>query len=338
MAAQAIRRDIVVVGASAGGVDALQKLVGLLPPDFAGSVFVVLHIAPTGSALPSILGRATQLPVVAATDGETIQGGRIYVAPPDRHLVLEPERVRVIAGPRQNGHRPAIDPLFRTAAWSYGRRVAGVILSGVLDDGTLGCRSIKEYGGLTLVQEPREAIYSSMPQSAIDNDSPDLVAGVSELARVLVDLSNSDGHHPSGQEDADPPVLEVIEGERDRKTDGQISPFTCPECSGTLWEIEDGPLTRYRCRVGHSYSQGAMAAAHGTAVEAALWTALRTLEEHAALKNRLATRMAAKAPRTAKRLAGSAAAAEEHAAVLRQMLDGLQAPDETDEPVVGGVA
>jgi two-component system chemotaxis response regulator CheB len=190
MSAETIcRRDIVVVGASAGGVQALTRFVGWLGLGFAGAVFIVLHIAPGRSVLPGILGRRTELPVTHAVDGEPIDAGRIYVAPPDRHLLLESGRVRVVTGPRHDGHRPGIDPLFRTAAWAYGERVVGVLLSGMLDDGTLGLEAIKRDGGLSLVQDPKDALHSGMPQSAISHDPPDLVGTVDELARYVVALA-----------------------------------------------------------------------------------------------------------------------------------------------------
>lgn len=190
MSAETIcRRDVVVVGASAGGVEALTRFVGGLALGFGGAVFIVLHVAPGRSVLPSILGRRTELPVTHAVDEQLIEAGRIYVAPPDRHLLLEPGRVRVVTGPRQNGHRPGIDPLFQTAAWAYAERVVGVLLSGTLDDGTLGLEAIKRDGGLSLVQDPHDALYPGMPQSAISHDPPDLIGTVDDLAQFVVELA-----------------------------------------------------------------------------------------------------------------------------------------------------
>jgi two-component system chemotaxis response regulator CheB len=332
------RRDIVVVGASAGGVEALSRLIASLPADFPAAVFVVLHVSPGGSVLPAILGRAGRLPVTHAVDGEPIDEGRVYVAPPDRHLLVEPGRVRVIGGPRQNGHRPGIDPLFRTAAWAYGSRVVGVVLTGTLDDGALGCRSIKARGGVTLVQDPDEAAYGSMPENAIRYDQPDAVAPVDEIAETLIDLANGAGQTESEAAVDDPPPIEALEGDEERQTNGRVSPYVCPECSGTLWEIGEGAegLVRFRCRVGHAYSADTMDLAQGTAVETALWTALRALEERVQLKRMLAERVGKRSVAHARRLEHDAVVAEEQAAVVRSVLDDIHAPAPSEEPVVGG--
>lgn len=186
------RRDIVVIGASAGGVDALSGLVQRPPRDLGAAVFVVLHVSPSRtSVLPMILSRRGALPAEHPLDGSVIERGRIYVAPPDRHLVLEDSRIRVIPGPKQNGHRPAIDPLFRSAARTFRERVIGVILSGTLDDGTLGLRAVKKLGGVALVQDPEEALYPAMPNSAIVHAGPDRVGSIGELAQVIVDLAST---------------------------------------------------------------------------------------------------------------------------------------------------
>jgi two-component system chemotaxis response regulator CheB len=190
------RRDIVVVGASAGGVQALMRFVSGFPPGFPGAVFIVLHVAPARSVLPGILGRRTELPVAHAVDGDLIEAGRISVAPPDRHLLLEPGRVGVVTGPRENGHRPGIDPLFRTAARAYRERVVGVLLSGTLDDGTVGLEAVRHEGGLTLVQDPQDALYPGMPQSAISRQTPDLIGTVEELAQFVIALAAQGAEKP----------------------------------------------------------------------------------------------------------------------------------------------
>jgi two-component system chemotaxis response regulator CheB len=199
-------RDVVVIGASAGGVEALDQIVARLPGDLAAAVFVVLHIAPNGtSVLPSILTRRGALPAVHADDGDTFEHGRIYVAPPDHHLLLCAETIRVIRGPPEHGHRPAIDPLFRTAACTFGGRVVGVILSGVLDDGALGLGSVKEHGGRTLIQDPADALYGAMPQNAIDLVSPDAVLPAPELGAAIVEFT---------REEAPPPAAVPVDGSR----------------------------------------------------------------------------------------------------------------------------
>ncbi len=182
--------DIVVIGASAGGVEALGEIVAELPGDLVASIFVVLHIPPSGtSVLPAILMRRGELPASHAVDGEEIGHGHIYIAPPDHHLFLQSESVRVVRGPKENGYRPAIDPLFRSAAHSFGPRVVGVVLSGALDDGTAGLAVIKEAGGCTLVQDPVEALYPNMPSSAIECVTPDRVLRARELGHAIVDLA-----------------------------------------------------------------------------------------------------------------------------------------------------
>jgi two-component system, chemotaxis family, protein-glutamate methylesterase/glutaminase len=331
-------RDIVVVGASAGGVEALTRFVSAFPADLPAAVFVVLHVSPTGSVLPSILGRATPLPVAHAEDGQPIEHGRIYVAPPNFHMLVEEGRIRVTAGPRQNGHRPAIDPLFRTAAWAYGGRVVGVILSGVLDDGTLGCMSVAARGGLTLAQDPADATYDSMPLSAIEFDSATRVASATELGKLVVELATDEGNNQPADSAEAVAVTEALEGDRERRIEGELSGLTCPECNGALWQFEESNLLRYRCRVGHSYSMGAMDAAQGTAVEAALWAALRALEERVALKRRLAKRVGPQSTRMRERYESDAAVTEEQAAIVRSLIDDLNTAVTGEEPVVGDIA
>lgn len=186
-----IRHDIVVIGASAGGLWALEELVADLPADLPAAVFIVVHIsARFPSWLPHILQKFAKLPAVHAVDGAAIEAGHIYIAPPDRHLLVKPEYMRVVLGPKENRFRPAIDPLFRTAALAYGKRVVGVVLSGLLDDGTAGLIEIKEQGGVALVQDPQEAMFPSMPQSAIQHAAVDHILPVADIARVLVHLAD----------------------------------------------------------------------------------------------------------------------------------------------------
>src|SRR5579884_73318 len=249
--------SLVVVGASAGGVEALQRFVGALPGDFAAPVLVVLHASPTGrSYLPEILSRAGKLPAVHGLDATPIEPGRIYVAPPDAHLIVTDGRLGLVKGPRENGHRPAIDPLFRTAADAYSSHVAGVILSGTLDDGTVGLSCIKQAGGATLVQDPEDALYRDMPENAIAYLHPDYVQPVEELVHTLVRLTASAPttgrkHEPMTPDDlpdaAPAPSAEVAQP-------GEMVAFSCPECGGTLWETDVGGTASYRCRVGHAYT------------------------------------------------------------------------------------
>ncbi|SRR5205809_4229299 len=194
--------DIVVIGASAGGIEALKELVGELPEDLPAALFVVLHLPMGGtSILPAILDRAGRLPAAhVGAEGAEISPGRIYAAPPDFHIQLEEGRVEATAGPLENGHRPAIDPLFRSAAHAFGPRVVGVILSGALDDGTLGLRAVKAHGGVTLVQDPKSALHTGMPESAIALSVPDKVARPSELGALIVELANDSIAVPAFEE------------------------------------------------------------------------------------------------------------------------------------------
>jgi two-component system chemotaxis response regulator CheB len=290
-----VARDIIVMGASAGGVEALQRVVAGLPQNLPAAVFVVLHVTAEGtSALPAILARAGPLPANHAVNGEVVSYGRIYVAPADFHMVLRGGVVRVVHGPRENRSRPALDPLFRTAAVSYGERVIGVVLSGALDDGTAGLYAIKRQGGLAIVQDPGDALSSGMPRSALEYVQVDHLAPASEigplLSRLVREATPASIPPPSPQmlAESDMTTLEPDTMERDDKYLTEPSAFTCPECSGTLWEIVDGDLVRYRCRVGHSFSPDSMQVEQAQATERALWMALRSLEERAALSRKLA--------------------------------------------------
>jgi two-component system, chemotaxis family, protein-glutamate methylesterase/glutaminase len=330
-------RDVVVVGASAGGVEALNQLVGKLPADLPATVFVVLHIAPSGtSVLPSILTRRGNLPAVHASDGDPIEHGRIYVAPPDHQVVLEDESIRVVRGPRENGYRPAIDPLFRTAARAFGGRVIGVILSGVLDDGTIGLSVVKEHGGRTLVQHPEDALYSGMPESAIELVAPDAVLPAADLAAAIVEYVHEDApvgvaHNPGPLQDQ---LLEesferVDRGASEAPQPGDPSGFTCPECGGGLWESDQGGASTYRCRTGHAYGSDALLASQSGVVEGAMWAAIRALEERAAMTRRMAGRFRARGRRvTAERFERQANSAVEQAVTLRRALGEV-----TPEPI-----
>jgi len=264
-----------------------------LPADFPGAVFVVLHI-PTQSTslLPRILSRAGHLPASHAIDGMTIQPGRIYVAPPDNHLLVEPDVVRVVRGPRENRHRPAVDPLFRSAAMAHGPRVVGVILSGTLDDGTLGMGIVKACGGITVVQDPKDALYPGMPQSALNNVEVDYCLPMTAIppliARLVHQAVEEAGGHVTDdlQQETEAIKLKGAVGSDDQP--GVPSVYACPECHGVLWELQEGRVLRYRCRVGHAYTADSLFADHNETLEDALWAALRALEENVSMARRLA--------------------------------------------------
>ena len=285
--------DIIVIGASSGGVEVLTTLVSGLPADLPAAVFIVLHVRPDApSLLPSILGRVGVLPAAHAVDGEPIRTGRIYVAPPGRQMYIDKRRVSVEIGPRENMHRPAIDPLFRTAAEHHSTRVVGVVLSGALDDGTAGLQAIKDAGGVAVVQNPADATSRSMPAHAMERVAVDHCVNSVDLANLLTRLA---------RQPADEPDARVQSGVAAMATAGQPfehaaavpipgidSGLTCPECSGVLREVRDRGVVRFRCRVGHAYTSQSMLEAQGDAVEKTLWTAVRMLEERSVLLHKLA--------------------------------------------------
>jgi two-component system chemotaxis response regulator CheB len=287
---------VIVIGASAGGVEAISRVVADLPRDIRASVLVVLHISRGRSLLPEILTRVSRLPAAHPTDGEPLQYGRIYVAPPDHHLVVASGFVRIAHTASENGVRPAVDPLFRSAARAYGPRVIGVVLTGTLDDGTAGIAAVKEAGGITNAQDPEEAFSPGMPRNAIATGQVDHILPVRDIPVLLSALVEEEA--PALRAAAEHPHLQPMEPDLgnmklalhadDRP--GRPSVFTCPECHGTLWEVDQQGILRFRCRVGHVYSPESMISAQTDEVDRALWVALRTLEERAALAYRLAER------------------------------------------------
>jgi two-component system chemotaxis response regulator CheB len=285
-------RDIVVIGASSGGVEALTNLVAGLPERVPAAVFIVLHIRPDApSQLPAILNRAGRLPAAHAVDGEPIRLGRIYVAPPGLQTYVERSRIGVRRAPAENLHRPAIDPLFRTAAHHHRGRVIGIVLSGQRDDGTAGLLAIRRGGGLVIVQDPVDAMFPSMPVNAMESADADYCVRSAEIGPLVARLV--------GQQLAAPALaveipLETVEEAHNSaaalRADqlGRPSSLTCPECQGALWEVAAGSHLKYRCRVGHAFSEQTMLAAQSESIERALWTALRALEERSATMRRAA--------------------------------------------------
>ena len=276
--------DIIVVGTSSGGVEALKRLVEALPADLPAAMLVVLHRpADSPSLLTEILRSMSSLDVADADDGEAIVPGRVYVAPPDRHLLIERERVRLTRGPKENRFRPAIDPLFRSAAYGYGPRAIGVVLTGSLDDGTAGLWAIKDRGGVAIVQDPAEAMFPSMPSSALANVEVDYCLPMDKIAPTLVTLSAqpvSGGAAVSENLEIETRIaLEDNALEAGVLKLGKLSPFTCPECSGTLLQIEEGGIVRFRCHTGHAYSVNSLLDDVTESVEYNLWSAVRVMDE-----------------------------------------------------------
>jgi two-component system chemotaxis response regulator CheB len=286
--------DIVVIGASAGGVEALNRLVASLGAPPAAAIFVVLHL-PTNahSFLPKILGRAGTVAVQHAEDGMVPEPGRVYVAPPDHHLLLKRERMHLVRGPTENGHRPAIDPLFRSAAEAHGSRVIGIVLSGVLDDGTNGLLAIASHGGLTVVQDPDDALYPSMPLSAIDNVPVDVIADAGEIGASLPRLVDHRTAPLAPVDTLDDYTERALEGGGALEMVDRPSRFTCPDCGGSLWDGGPDEPGKFRCRVGHSWTTRGLLEQQAVALDQALWTALRALSERADLMRRLRDRASA---------------------------------------------
>lgn len=291
MQAAPATRDIVVVGASSGGLEPLRDLVRSLPPDFSAVVFVVVHIGAT-SHLAQILGQDSVLPVIPATSGASFQRGKIYVAVPEFHLLLHHDHILLRRGPRENLARPAIDSLFRSAAVSFGSRVIGVILSGGLADGTAGLRAIKRCGGLAVVQDPADALVSSMPTSALRHVDVDHVCKTENLAALLAALVQQPaGRTPETPLDIRLECAIAAQELADIQIDDLLatpSRFTCPECHGALWEIKDGPVLRFRCHVGHAFAADTVLALQGDETDRLMGTLLRSHQERAALAHRMA--------------------------------------------------
>jgi two-component system chemotaxis response regulator CheB len=292
-------RDIIVVGASAGGVEALAHMARGLPAGFPASVFVVCHYPPGGrSILPDILSRAGPLPAAHARDGEPFLPGHIYVAPPDRHLELTADgRTRLTRAARENHFRPAVDPLFRSAARHYGPRVIGVVLTGSMYDGTAGLMAIRNDGGLAVAQDPQDALVAAMPQNATNIAGVDHLVPAAGLAALLVRLVREPPTPGQGEQSPMDPIermpdvveQDMKEQERNGRR-GDVSVFTCPECGGALWQADEDGLVRFRCHVGHAYNGENLLAEQTEALEAALWTAVRTFREKSVLGRQLAAR------------------------------------------------
>ena len=309
--------DIIVMGASVGGIDALKTILASLPWDLKASAFVVLHTTEDSPGLlPNILNRGSKIPVLYAAHEMQILPGRVYVAPGGtHHLILERGNVRLWPGPRENRHRPSIDTLFRSAAVAYGARVIGVVLTGNLDDGSAGLADVKKRGGIAIVQDPEDAIAPSMPIAALESTNVDFSLPVAEIGRKLVELVGT----------GTKPRPELVSETQDMQRTGQT--YSCPECNGVLEEVEEGELVRFRCRVGHIYSPESLHADQNVAVEKALWAAIRSLEEHAEFSSRLASRsISNKRPRLATRFREKAEASRGDASVLRELLERSSEP------------
>jgi two-component system chemotaxis response regulator CheB len=292
------KRNIIVIGASAGGFEVLKTLVAALPADMDASIFIVWHMSPdVRGILPHVLNRQQTLFAAHAINHEIIKPGKIYIAPPDHHMLIDGNEIRVTKGPKENRFRPAIDPLFRSAAQAYGSRVIGIILSGALDDGTAGLWTIKKYRGLAIVQTPDEADVPSMPENAIRQVAVDYIVPVAEMPALLLKLINTTA---SGRGLADPDIeeqkrdkIEVNIALEDKSFQDQIlnfgspSAYTCPECHGVLMSLQEGGHLRFRCHTGHAFSADSLLAAVTESIEENLWSAVRNIQESVILLNHM---------------------------------------------------
>lgn len=291
---------VVVIGASAGGVAALLELAAALPPDLPAVLGMVLHVGSAHSILPALLTARASLPAVHPRDGEPLRSGTIYVAPPDHHLLFTPKVARLSRGPRENYARPAIDPLFRTAALHWRERAIGVVLTGELDDGTAGLQAIKECGGIAIVQDPAEAPQASMPASALANVAVDhclplagIAAQLQKLIRAAPEPEPAAASSPGATAAAEYLRREqqIFEGNKAMEHLGAVatpSTLTCPDCGGSLWELKDSKPLRYRCHTGHAFIAGTLEHAQKETAEHSLWSSVRALRERELLLRRLA--------------------------------------------------
>lgn len=339
-------RVVIVVGASLGGVEALISLVGGLQADLPAALCVVLHTTPTSgpSLLPRILTRSGPLPAHTAREGEPLLPGHIYVAPPDAHLLVERTWVRVARGAKENGFRPAIDPLFRSAARAYGPRALGVILSGLLDDGTAGLRALTQHGGAALVQDPEEALAAEMPRSALTYVAGALALPVAELGAELGRLAVERMTGGAVMDDEQTPergdvalmVGGEIAAEGPEVAPGTPTPFSCPDCGGVLSEVYDSALLQFACQVGHRFSPESAAAVQAAALDRTLWGAFTALNERLLLLERLAHDAKERADIVAQgRFQRRLWAAEEQMGLLRRALNKEGSADEPDVGVSG---
>jgi two-component system, chemotaxis family, protein-glutamate methylesterase/glutaminase len=284
----------VFIGGSAGGIEALAELLSRLSPDLAAPVLVVLHVGTSGmSVLPAILDRVGSMHACTPANAGALENGVIYVAPRGRHMLVEDGHVLLNEGPTEHGLRPAIDPLFRSAARTYGAWAIGVIVSGMLDDGTAGLREIRARGGWALVQQPAEAAFPSMPESAIASVDVDFVLPAAGLAERIEELVSSPTTRAAEPAQAPGPALDPYLSEGDGPAPpGMRTDITCPVCGGVLWEELERRLTMYRCRSGHAYSADSLLAAQGEGLDSAVWAPIRILTERGALLRRLGARAA----------------------------------------------
>jgi len=327
---------VIAIGGSYGAMHVLLKIVSALPGDFPATLLIVTHIGARRSSLAEILAKDSALPVRDARDGEPVTGGVILLAPADYHMLVSEDgaTIRLYHGPKENHTRPAIDPLFRSVAVAYGAHAVGVLLTGYLDDGVAGLQAIKSLGGYAIVQDPADAAAASMPSMALESVAVDRVLSSDDIGRELVrcvqpDRLESPMTTPSNDPDAD--LVKSGLALENRMSAGQSgfaelasiaapSTFTCPECHGTLWQLNDKSVRRFRCHTGHAYTARVLEALQGDAVEEALWAAVRALQEREKMLRDLHAGTSDR-ERSVKGYAAQAAIVSDQAALLRGMLE-----------------
>jgi two-component system chemotaxis response regulator CheB len=326
-------RRVVAIGTSAGGLDALRTVLSALPGNFPAPICIVMHTAPESpGVLHEILARGTRLVATSTSSTERLEAGHVYVARPDAHLVIEPGRVRATKGPKENRFRPAIDPLFRSAAQVYGPGAIGIVLTGSLDDGTAGLRTIKQLGGIAIVQDPADALYPSMPSSALQHVKVDHCVALVDIAPLLVRLTAAPPADAGDLSVPDKVNIEVNIAKEHHPLDAGLeriaepSSYACPECHGVLLQLKDEGIVRFRCHTGHAYSAESLLVAVGAGVDEALWNAIRSLEEARMLMDRMAEHLRASHPANdAERLSARAEQMRRHQDVLRALASESEA-------------
>lgn len=291
-----VGHDIIVIGASAGGLPVLSDLVAQLPGNLNAAIFIVQHISKDASGLYLVqsLGKVSSLQCKIATEGDIIKPGVIYIAPSDQHLLFRHGNIHLSGGARENRYRPSIDVLFRSAAVTYSSRVIGVILTGMLDDGTSGLSAIHQCGGMTIVQDPDDAAYPVMSINALLNVPIDYRISIAEMGVLLQKLVGL----PANEDFEIPETLRLEARLAEQAIDnievlgriGATSVYSCPDCGGSLWQVQEGNLTHYRCHTGHVYSENSLVKAQDEALENTLWVALRILEERKNMLTMMADR------------------------------------------------
>ncbi len=319
-------RDVLAIGTSAGGFDALRRLAAGFPADLPAAVLVVIHLSDQfRSALDEILSRTGPLPASFARDGAPVRHGQILIAPPACHLLLDGNHVGLGQGPRENNARPAIDPLFRSVAACCGGRAVGVVLTGTLGDGASGLQALHQCGGITVVQDPDDAAYAEMPASALRAVRPDHVARLHDMPALLAQLARQPPGRSSPVPDSLKWEIEIARnGQKSMSTMDRIgrrSVLACPDCNGVMWEIDESDVVRYRCHVGHAYTAELLSLALDDSLRRALGSAARALDERIALARKLHEQSRASGHRLlAESWARKMREAEDEAQVLRESM------------------